>query len=66
MDDKLTLETEFVLGRALSLQTGVHWDPTKALKWFAFPLKFDISLLLIKIGGINVMGFSFHYKEFLK
>ena len=32
MDDKLTLETEFVvLGRALSLETGVHWDERKAL-----------------------------------
>ena len=57
MDDKLTLETEFVLGGALSLQTGVHWDVKKALKWFAFPLKFDISLLLTKIGGINGIFF---------
>ena len=64
-DDKLTLESElFVLGRALSLETGVHWDANKALKWFPFPLKFDISLLLTKIE--ELMGFSFHYKEFLK
>ena len=54
MDDKLTLETElFVLGRALSLKTGVHRDAKKALKWFGFSLKFDISMLLTKIGGIN-------------
>ena len=58
MDDKLTLETELVvLGRALSLETGVHWDAKKALKWFAFSLKFDISLLLTKIGGINEIFF---------
>ena len=45
MDDKLTLETEFdVLGKAL-------------LKWFAFYLKFDISMLLTKIGGINGIFF---------
>ena len=58
MDDKLTLETELVvLGRALSLETAVHWDAKKALKWFAFSLKFDISLLLTKIGGINGIFF---------
>ena len=57
MYDKLTLETELVvLGRALSLETGVHWDEKKALK-------FDISLLFTKIGGIRsegLLGFSFH------
>ena len=53
MDDKLTLETEFVvLGRPLSLEIGVYWDAKKSLKWFAFSLKFDISLLLTKINGI--------------
>ena len=58
MDDKLTLETELVvLGRALSLETAVHWDAKKALKWFAFSLKFDISLLLTKIRGINGIFF---------
>ena len=47
MDDKLILEIELVvLGRELSLKTGVHWHAKKALKWFAFSLKFDISLLL--------------------
>ena len=40
-------------GRVLLFETGVHWDGRKALKWFAFSLKFDISLLLIKVGGIN-------------
>ena len=65
MDDKLTSETEFdVWGRALPLETGVHWDAKKALQWFAFSLKFDISLLSTKIGVL--MGFSFHYREFLK
>ena len=49
MDNKLTLETElFVLGKALSLETGVHRDVKKALKWFALSLKFDISFLLSK------------------
>ena len=37
--------------------TGVHWDAKKALKWFAFSLKFDTSLLLIKMGGINEIFF---------
>ena len=33
MDDKLTLETEFdELGKALSLEIGVHWDAKKSLK----------------------------------
>ena len=65
MDDKLTLETELVvLGRALSLETAVYWDAKKALKWFAFSLEYDISLLLTKSKGL--MGFSSHYREFLK
>ena len=65
MDDKLTLETELlVLGRALSLETGVHWDTKKALKWFAFSLKFDISLLLTKIGGINGIFFPLYIESF--
>ena len=46
----------------LLLETGVHWDTKKALKWFAFSLKFEISLLLIKMGGIE--EFSFHYRQF--
>ena len=58
MGDKLTLEIELVVtGRALSLETEVHWDAKKVLKWFAFSLKFDISLLLTKIGGINEIFF---------
>ena len=65
MDDKLTLETELlVLGRALSLETGVHWDTKKVLKWFAFSLKFDISLLLTKIGGINGIFFPLYIESF--
>ena len=53
MDDKLTLGTEVaVLGRALSLETGVHLDAKKVLKW-VLSLKFDISLLLTKIRGIK-------------
>ena len=33
MDGKLTLETEFViLGRALLLEIGVHWEAKKTLK----------------------------------
>ena len=58
MDDKLTLGTEIaVLGRALSLETGVHLDPKKVLKWVVLSLKFDISLLLTKIRGINGIFF---------
>ena len=61
--DKLTLETEFVvLGRTLSLKTGVHWDAKKALKWFAFSVKFDMSLLLTMMG--EWVGFSFHHIVF--
>ena len=57
MDDKLTLGTEVaVLGRALSLETGVHLDARKVLKW-VLSLKFDISLLLTKIRGINGIFF---------
>ena len=40
-------------GKVLLFGTDVHWDAKKVLKWFAFSLKFDTSLLLIKIGGIN-------------
>ena len=35
----------------------MHWDVKNALKWFSFPSKFDISLLLIKMGGINGVVF---------
>ena len=31
----------------LLFETGVHWDAKQALKWFAFFLKFDISLKFI-------------------
>ena len=66
MDDKLTLETELVvLGGALSSETGVYWDAKKALKWFVFSLKFDISLLMTGRAE-ELMGISFHYREFLK
>ena len=34
----------------LLFETGVHWDAKKELKWFAFSLKFDIGLFLIKMG----------------
>ena len=58
MDGKLTLGTEIaVLGRALSLETGVHLDAKKVLKWVVLSLIFDISLLLTKIGGINGIFF---------
>ena len=43
-------------GNVLSLEIGVHWDPKKILK-FAFFLKFDISLLLIKMRSINGIYF---------
>ena len=41
------------MGKVLFFEIGVHWDVKKTPKWFAFSLKFDISLLLIKMGGIN-------------
>ena len=44
-------------GTVLSFETGVHWDAKKALKWFPFSLKFDISLFLMKMGGINGIFF---------
>ena len=54
MDDRLTLETELVVvDRALSSEIGMQWDGKKVLKWYAFSLKFDISLLLTKMGWIN-------------
>ena len=43
--------------KVLSFEIGVHWDVKKGLKRFAFFLKFDISLLLIKMGGVNGMLF---------
>ena len=63
IDDKLALVTGVVTrGKVILFEIGVHWDAKKALKWFAFSLKFDVSLKLIKTGGI--MRFSFHYREF--
>ena len=44
-------------GKVLLFEIGVHWDSKKALKWFAFSLKFDTSLLLIKMGVINGIFF---------
>ena len=41
----------------LFFEIGVQWDVKKALKWFAFSLKFDISLMFIKMGGINEIFF---------
>ena len=41
----------------LLFQTGVHWDAKKSLKKFTFSLKFDISWLLVKMGGINGIYF---------
>ena len=41
----------------LSLGIGVHWNAKKALKWFAFSLKFDLSMLLIEMGGIHRIFF---------
>ena len=58
IDDKLALVTGVVTRVKVPLfETGVHWDTNKALKWFAFSLKFDIDLLLIKMGGINGIFF---------
>ena len=58
IDDNLALVTGVVTrGKVLLFETGVHWDAKKALKWFAFSLKFDTSLLLIKMGGINGIFF---------
>ena len=58
IDDKLALVTGVVTrGKVLLFETGVHWDAKKKLKWFAFSLKFDINLLLIKMGGINLISF---------
>ena len=58
IDDKLALVNRIVTrGKVLLFETGVHWDVKKAVKWFAFSLKFDISLLLIHMGGINGIFF---------
>ena len=58
IDDKLGLVAGVITGdNIISLETGVHWDAKKALKWFAFSLKFDKDLLLIKMGGINGIFF---------
>ena len=48
------------IGNLQLLEIEVHWDAKKALKWFVFSLKFDISLLLIKLlikEGINRIFF---------
>ena len=48
------------MGNLQLLEIGVHWDARKALKWFVFSLKFDISFLLIKLlikEGINRIFF---------
>ena len=29
----------------------MHWDAKKALKWFAFSLKFNISLFVVDLDG---------------
>ena len=48
IDDKLALVIGVVTrGKVLLFGTGVHWDAKKALKWFAFSLKFDTSWLLL-------------------
>ena len=39
-------------GNILSLETRVYWDAKKALELILFSLKFDIGLLMIKVGGI--------------
>ena len=58
IDDILALVIGVVTrGKVLLCGTGVHRDAKKALKWFAFSLKLDISLLLIKMGGINWIFF---------
>ena len=58
IDDNLALVTGVVTrGKVLLFETGVHWDAKNALKWFSFPLKFDTSLLLIKMEGINGIFF---------
>ena len=42
IDDKLALVIGVVTrGKVLLFETGLHWDAKKALKWFAFSLKFD-------------------------
>ena len=42
--DKLALVTAVVTrGKVLLFDTGVGWDGKKALKWFAFFLRFDCS-----------------------
>ena len=45
------------MGKVLVFEIGAHWDAKKALKWLAFSLKFDINLLLIKMGSINGIFF---------
>ena len=65
IDNKLALITRFVTwGKVLSFEINVHWDAKKALKQFAFSLKFDTCFLLIKMGDI-IAFFSiiegFHY-----
>ena len=52
----LNEKDSYYKGKVLSLEIGVHGDAKEALKWFAFSLKFNISLL-IKIGGDNGMFF---------
>ena len=52
----LNEKDSYYKGKVLSLEIGVHGDAKEALKWFAFSLKFNISLL-IKIGGVNGMFF---------
>ena len=53
IDDKQSLVTVVTRRKVLLFENGVNWDSKNALKWFDFTLKFDISLLLIKMKGIN-------------
>ena len=58
IDEKVALVIGIVTrGKVLLFGTGVHWDAKKSMKLFAFSLKFDASLLLIKMEGINGIFF---------
>ena len=54
----------WVSGILLLVTNEVQWEAKKQLKWFAFSLKFETSLLIIKSGGMT--GFFYHYKFLLK
>ena len=63
-ESSLSVIKVWVSGMLLLLSNGVQWKAKKQLKWFAFSLKFETSLLFIKSWEMTTI--FYHYKKFLK